>query len=68
MCAGKLTPHRALMTGRMLVKGNMLRAMRSGPLFDLLRPPLRSTRQQQRQRDDAGRGGGERRELPQARL
>ncbi|CAN0372548.1 unnamed protein product, partial [Scytosiphon promiscuus] len=38
VCAGKLTAHRALMTGRMLVKGNILRAMRSGPLFELLRP------------------------------
>lgn len=39
VCAGKLSPQHAFMTGRLVVRGDMLKAMRCGPLFELLRPP-----------------------------
>lgn len=43
LCAGQLSPERAFMTGRLAVRGNLLRAMRCGAIFELLRPRLPTT-------------------------
>ncbi|CAM9672070.1 unnamed protein product [Ectocarpus fasciculatus] len=39
VCAGELSPEEAFMTGRLAVRGNLVRAMKCGPVFELLRRP-----------------------------
>ena len=39
VCDGELDPGRAFMTGRLKVRGSLVRAMKCGPIFELLRPP-----------------------------
>ncbi|CAM9462923.1 unnamed protein product [Ectocarpus sp. 13 AM-2016] len=39
VCAGELSPEKAFMSGRLAVRGNLVRAMKCGPVFELLRPP-----------------------------
>lgn len=38
VCAGELDPGRAFMTRRLKVRGNLVQAMKCGPVFELLRP------------------------------
>ncbi|CAB1107745.1 unnamed protein product [Ectocarpus sp. CCAP 1310/34] len=39
VCAGQLSPEKAFMRGRLVVRGNLVHAMKCGPVFELLRPP-----------------------------
>eukprot|EP00752_Nemacystus_decipiens_P008515 g7604.t1 len=41
VCAGELDPSRAFMTGRLRVRGNLIQAMKCGPIFELMRPHTR---------------------------